>query len=143
MFHPIAQTTLERMQALELIDARDRQDGTPGTKRLRQITPDTGRFLALMAANAPEGACLEIGTIAWYSTLWIALACQMSGRTLTTFEVLPEKARLACETFQITQLEGIVKLVEGDARDYISQTLISPSAFWTPRRKCMVSVTKK
>ncbi len=121
MFHSIPQTTLERMQILEEIDARDRQDGTPRMQRLRQITPDTGRFLALVAANAPEGACLEIGTSAGYSTLWIAMACQMSGRTMTTFEVLPEKAKLARETFQITQMEGIIKLVEGDARDYISQ----------------------
>jgi predicted O-methyltransferase YrrM len=109
------------MQYLEHIDAKDREDGTPRLQRLRQIPPETGKFLALLAANAPEGMYLEIGTSAGYSTLWIAIACEMLGQTITTFEVLPEKAKLACETFQVAQVEGIVKLVEGDARHYLSQ----------------------
>lgn len=109
------------MQTLEKIDARDREDGTSRLQRLRQIPPETGKFLALLAASAPAGAYLEIGTSAGYSTLWIALACEMLGRTITTFELLPEKAKLARETFQVTQVQGIVKLVEGDAREYLAQ----------------------
>ena len=108
------------MQLLEQIDARDRGDGTPQAQRLRQITPGTGRFLALLAANAPQGAFLEIGTSAGYSTLWIALACEMSGRTVTTFEVMPEKAALARETFRAAGVEEIVRLVEGDARAHLA-----------------------
>ena len=123
MFHSIRQSVLARMQYLEQIDAQDREDGTPRMQRLRQIPPETGKFLALMAANAPEGAYLEIGTSAGYSTLWIAVACEMLGRTVTTFEVLPEKVALARETFQVAQVEGVVKLVEGDARRYLSQYL--------------------
>jgi len=121
MFHSIRQSILARMQYLEHIDGRDREDGTPRMQRLRQIPPETGRFLALLAANAPEGVYLEVGTSAGYSTLWIAIACEMLGRTVTTFEVLPEKAKLARETFQAAQVEGVVKLVEGDARNYLSQ----------------------
>ena len=121
MFHSIGESILERMQYLERIDARDREDGTPRLKRLRQITPDTGKFLALLAAGAPEGEILEIGTSAGYSTLWLAMACKMSGRSITTFEVLPEKAKLARETFQVTQVEGVVRLVEGDAREHLPQ----------------------
>jgi predicted O-methyltransferase YrrM len=52
------------METLEKIDARDRQDGTPRLQRLRQITPETGRFLGLLAAGAPAGELLEIGTSA-------------------------------------------------------------------------------
>jgi hypothetical protein len=40
---------------------------------LRQIPPETGRFLALLAASAPKGAYIEVGTSAGYSTLWLAL----------------------------------------------------------------------
>lgn len=119
MFHSIRPSILERMRTLEHLDARDREDGTPRLQRLRQIPPETGKFLALLAANAPEGVYLEIGTSAGYSTLWLALACEMLGRTLTTFEVNPEKAKLARETFRLAQVEGIVRLVEGDARDYL------------------------
>lgn len=112
---------LARMQYLEQIDARDRGDGTPRLQRLRQIPPETGRFLALLAANAPAGACLEIGTSAGYSTLWLAMACETQGRGLTTCEVLPEKVKLARETFRAAQMEATITLVEGDARQYLSQ----------------------
>jgi len=121
MFHTIRPSILERMQYLEQIDARDRADGTPRLERLRQIPPETGKFLAILAASAPAGDYLEIGTSAGYSALWIALACEMWGRSLTTFEVMPEKAVLARETFQVAQLAGVVKLVEADARQYLDQ----------------------
>lgn len=121
MFHSIRKAILDRMRYLEQEDARDRQDGTPRLERLRQIPPETGRFLALMAANAPEGAYLEIGTSAGYSTLWLALACESRGHTITTFEVLPEKTALARETFDSAQVSGVVTLVAGDARDHLTQ----------------------
>ena len=94
MFHSIPEAILARMRDLEQIDGTDRQDGTPRQQRLRQIPPETGKFLALLAAGAPKGHYVEIGTSAGYSTLWLALACALLGRTITTFEVLPEKVRL-------------------------------------------------
>ena len=121
MFHSIPPSVLARMKYLEQMDAKDRRDGTPRLRRLRQIPPETGKFLALLAAMAPEGEYLEIGTSAGYSTLWLGLACQTLGRAVTTFEVLPEKAKLARETFQIAGLEGTVKLVEDDARKFLSR----------------------
>ena len=121
MFLSIRPAILKQMQTLEQLDARDREDGTPRLQRLRQIPPETGRFLALLAAGAPEGEFLEIGTSAGYSTLWLALACEMLGRTVTTFEVLPEKAKLARQTFRSAGVEDTVKLIEGDARIYLLQ----------------------
>lgn len=121
MFHTIRKPILDRMAFLEQIDLQDRADGTPRMERLRQIPPETGKFLALLAASAPNGAYLEIGTSAGYSTLWISLACEMLGRTIQTFEVLPQKAKLARETFQAAQVDKTIKLVEGDVRDYFSQ----------------------
>ena len=55
------------MIVLETIDRRDREDGTPRAERLRQIPRETGQFLAILAAGAPEGAIIEIGTSAGYS----------------------------------------------------------------------------
>ena len=121
MFHSIAPSVLARMKYLERIDEEDRRDASPRSRRLRQISPETGKFLALLAATAPEGEYLEIGTSAGYSTLWLALACQTLGRTVTTFEVLPEKAKLARETFRTAGLEGTIKLVEADARKFLSR----------------------
>lgn len=119
MFHTTRPSVLDRMAYLERIDARDREDGTPRLQRLRQIPAVTGRFLALLAAGAPEGAFVEIGTSAGYSTLWLALACEAAGRTITTFEVMPEKAAMARETFKMTGVENTVTLVEGDARRHL------------------------
>lgn len=120
MFHNIPAPMQVRMQQLEAIDARDRQDGTPRMQRLRQIPTDTGKFLALMAASAPSGTVLEIGTSAGYSTLWLALACRQIGRTLRTFEVLPDKVALARETFTQAGVNDVVTLIHADARDHLA-----------------------
>jgi caffeoyl-CoA O-methyltransferase len=68
----------------------------------------------LGAAAAPKGSIIEVGTSAGYSTLWLALACRATGRTLTTFEILPEKARLARETFEQAEVLDVVQFVESD-----------------------------
>ena len=109
------------MQHLEAIDAADRLDGTPHGRRLRQITPETGKFLAILAASAPQGPYLEIGTSAGYSSLWLTLAGQALGRKLVTFEIDAAKAALAEETFRMAQVEAWVNLVQGDARQLISR----------------------
>ena len=119
MFHIIPEVIKKRMKYLEEIDSKDRLDGTPRMKRLRQIPPDTGKFLSIMAASAPNGDFLEIGTSAGYSTLWIALACQYRGIKMKTFEVLKEKVQMAKETFKVTNMNNFIDLVEGDARNYL------------------------
>ncbi len=121
MFHTIPEAFQPRMRELEEIDARDRKDGTPRMQRLRQVPPETGKFIALLAASAPDGAYIEVGTSAGYSTLWLALACRAVNRRITTFEILPEKACIARETFQMTGVEDVVELVEGDARTILPQ----------------------
>jgi caffeoyl-CoA O-methyltransferase len=115
MFHAIPDPIKERMEYLEEIDIRDRVDGTPKSHRMRQIPSETGRFLALLLANAPQGQVLEIGTSAGYSTLWLSLACRINGRTLTTFEISEYKTRMARATFRRAQIEDVVNLVQGNA----------------------------
>jgi predicted O-methyltransferase YrrM len=80
-----------------------------------------GKFIALLAASAPEGRCIEIGTSAGYSTLWLALACRATSRKVTTFEVLNEKAELARTTFEICRVLDVVQLVRGNALDHLSE----------------------
>jgi len=116
MFHTIPPAISNRMKYLEEIDSRDRLDNTPRLQRLRQIPPETGRFIALLAAGAPRGSVVEVGTSAGYSTLWLSL----TNRKISTFEILPEKVKIARETFHIAGLEDTVTLVEGDARDHLA-----------------------
>lgn len=119
MLFDISAEMRARMQELEGIDARDRLDGTPRAQRLRQIPPATGRFLAILAATQREGLIVEIGTSAGYSTMWLSLAARATGRTVRTFEVLPDKVALARETFEKAGLRGLVELTQGDAREYL------------------------
>ncbi|MDR3763835.1 MAG: class I SAM-dependent methyltransferase [Acidobacteriota bacterium] len=115
MFEQITPAMLARMQELEAIDLRDRDDGTPHSRRLRQVPEATGRFLGILAASAPEGAWLEIGTSAGYSTLWLAMAARRAGRRVTTFEFDPGKCALARATFDTCGVNDVIDLVAGDA----------------------------
>jgi len=120
MFADIPDKIKAQMTRLEEIDRRDRIDGTPHLERLRQIPPETGRLLAILAASAPAGRLIEIGTSAGYSTLWLALACRNANTRITTFEILDPKIALARETFQKAGVEDVVDLVGGDAKDHLA-----------------------
>jgi len=117
----IPELVKKRMKYLEKLDATDRDNGTPRLQRLRQIPPETGRFLSILAASAPKGEFIEVGTSAGYSTMWIALACIEKGTKIKTFEILGEKIKIARETFQQAKIENYVDLIEGDARDYLKE----------------------
>jgi predicted O-methyltransferase YrrM len=107
------------MAFLEAIDAQDRLDGTPKVARLRQIPPETGRFLSLLAASAPPGHVVEIGTSGGYSGLWLSLACRQRGDRLTTFDNDAEKSRRAQESFAAAGVLEHVQVVLGDARQHL------------------------
>jgi predicted O-methyltransferase YrrM len=121
MFEAISPAMLLRMHELEAIDLRDRTDGTPHSKRLRQIPHEVGKFIALLAASSPAGPIIEIGTSAGYSTLWLALAARATARKVTTFEVDPGKVELAHATFAAAGVTDLIDLVHGDALTHLSQ----------------------
>ena len=107
------------MRELERIDSSDRADGTPHKRRLRQISPEVGKFIALLAAAAPAGRWIEIGTSAGYSTLWLALACRAVDAKVMTYEISAEKAGIARQTFEMADVGDVVELVHGDALDHL------------------------
>jgi len=109
------------MRYLEQIDSRDREYGTPQARRLRQVPPETGRFLALLSSMSPDGLRIEVGTSGGYSTLWLALADGAERNKIITFETSQEKAQIARETFKVARIERLVELVQGDARQQIDR----------------------
>lgn len=121
MFHNIPSEILSRMKYLEDIDKKDRENGTEPLKRLRQIPPEIGKFLAILACNCPKRNFIEIGTSAGYSTMWLSLAAKEKGFKITTFEKQPEKIALAKETFKSAGIEQYIDLVEGDAIEYLKK----------------------
>lgn len=119
MFAEMSKNMQERMKALEEMDLLDRNNGTERLKRLRQIPPETGKFLALTAAAAPQGEFIEVGTSAGYSTMWLSLAASQKGCIIKTHELMAEKIRLAKETFRLAEIEHLVDLKEGDALSFL------------------------
>lgn len=119
MFFDIPQPILSRMTYLEEVDSRDRGYGTSRLQRLRQIPPETGKFIALNARLAPIGQLIEIGTSAAYSTLWLSLAAKERRQKITTFEVLIEKYNLALETVKVTNTQEWIELKFGNAMEHI------------------------
>ena len=121
MFADIPGPVRERMKYLEELDAKHRKEEMEGFKRLRQVPPQTGRFIALLCAAAPDGACIEIGTSGGYSGMWLSLACRATGKKLTTFELADAKIEIATETFKAAGVDDIVEIVAGDAREHLGR----------------------
>ena len=121
VFLDIPEAVQARMSTLEERDRLDRSNGTERLERLRQIPHETGQFLALLAASAPRGTWIEIGTSAGYSSLWLALAARERGAKLITFELLSAKHSIATETFAMAQVSDVVTLVRGDFLDHVDE----------------------
>ena len=80
LINEIPVPVLERMHQLEQQDARERAEGVAQIKRLRQIPPETGVFLAQLALSAPEGTAIEIGARGACPSVWVGLALAGRGR---------------------------------------------------------------
>ena len=135
MFEHIPKEVATRMDYLQALDKEHRGTDIPHVQRLRQIPPETGKFIALLAVLAPEGTYLEIGTSGGYSALWLSLACREAGRKLVTFELMEEKIKLAKETFKVAGVEEMVELVEGDARKYLDDYKNVSFCFLDPEKE--------
>jgi len=121
MFHDIPDAMLARMRELEALDAQQRRDGTPTPQRLCAVPPETGRFLALLAAASPPGAMLEVGTSGGYSTMWLTLAARTRAQRVQCFERAAHKTALARETFAAAGIGDRVTLTEGDAHAAVGE----------------------
>ncbi len=102
------------MARLETWDAADREDGTPQSKRLRQIRPEVGELLLTLALTIDAREVVEVGTSGGYSTLWFAVAMTRTGGRVTTFEVDPDKVATARESFADAGLADRIQLRHED-----------------------------
>ena len=114
MFHDIAANMRQVMSELEEQNERNQ-------RALRSVSEDVGRMLALLAMSAPQGAFLELGSSAGYSTLWLSLPARARGVTLTTVELDEKKVTTARENIFRAGAAGFVEAVQGDALDYATR----------------------
>lgn len=80
------------------------------------VAPNQGKLLHLMARMMGARNILEIGTLAAYSTLWLARALPADGR-LVTLEADPAHAVVARANIARAGLDRVVDLREGKALD--------------------------
>src|SRR5262245_5853043 len=80
------------------------------------VSPNQGKLLNLIARLASVRKVLEIGTLAGYSTIWLARALPADGR-LITLEYDPKHAEIAGANIKRAGLDEIVELRVGAALD--------------------------
>ncbi|HXQ85722.1 MAG TPA: class I SAM-dependent methyltransferase [Gaiella sp.] len=111
-------SVLARMEAQ---DADDHGKDIPVSERSLAVGPDSGRLL--FALVAPNAGCevLEIGSSHGYSTIWLAAAARILGGRVVTLEQEPGKIDVWRRNIADSGLEEWAELVEGDAKETLSE----------------------
>ena len=110
-------------------DAREAEHA----RRMLNITPETGAFLAILIQATRARRILEIGTSNAYSTIWLAWAAAQTDGHVTTVERSAEKAAMARANLARAGLLDRVTLCEGPALDVLPG-LSGPFDFISGRR---------
>ncbi len=87
--------------------------------KLHHIYEDVGLFLNILVKATKATSILEIGTSNGYSTIWLALAVKENMGKITTLECDSRKVKMALEHIKRANLENIVTIIEGDAKEII------------------------
>lgn len=100
-------------------EENDRRE-TERTKRMLNITPDTGRLLSILVRATRATRILEVGTSNAYSTIWLADAARETGGRVITLELNPEKVKLASENLARAGVTDRVEIRQGRAAETLA-----------------------
>jgi predicted O-methyltransferase YrrM len=78
------------------------------------VAPNQGKLLQVLALAIGARRILEIGTLAGYSTIWLARALPVDGHLLT-LELSPQHARVATANLERAGLSAITEVRVGPA----------------------------
>jgi predicted O-methyltransferase YrrM len=87
---------------------------------LINVAPNQGKLLQVLALALGAQRILEVGTLAGYSTIWLARALPAGGR-LITLEVDPKHAEVARANIARAGLANVVELRLGPAIETLPQ----------------------
>jgi predicted O-methyltransferase YrrM len=85
-----------------------------------QVSPPQGKLLHLLAKTIGASSILEFGTLAGYSTIWLARALPADGR-LISLEANSKYAEVATASIAAAGLGGVVEVRVGPALDQLPQ----------------------
>jgi predicted O-methyltransferase YrrM len=105
-------------EALQNTVSSIEQEGIPAIS----VSANQGKFLQLMAMLCRANRILELGTLAGYSTIWMARALPDNGK-LITLEVDPHHAAVAKRNIENAGLSEKVDLRLGKALDILPQMI--------------------
>jgi predicted O-methyltransferase YrrM len=103
----------------EALEAAVRAGEAAGFPQI-QVSPPQGKLLHLLAKTIGASSILEFGTLAGYSTIWLARALPPGGR-LITLEANPEYAEVAAASIAAAGLGEAVEVWVGPALDQLPQ----------------------
>jgi predicted O-methyltransferase YrrM len=115
------------MVELEHFGKENDSAATERSRRMLNITRETGEFLAVLVRATGARRILEIGTSNGYSTLWLADAARAIGGKVTTIERSEYKLGLAAKNFARSGLTAFIMLTHDDAGQVLGR--IADGAF--------------
>lgn len=86
------------------------------------VAPNQGAFLSIIAKIAGARRVLEFGTLAGYSTIWLARAVGPGGQVVT-LEADEPTAAVARRNFENAGVAGIVELITGPAAESVRRLI--------------------
>ena len=101
----------------EMHDAQE----VPHSRKMLNITPDTGRLLWILVRTRRATRILEVGTSNAYSTIWLADAAREISGQVITLERSRDKVTHARANLSEAGLAEYVDLKEGDAAEALKQ----------------------
>ncbi|GAA4732198.1 O-methyltransferase [Isoptericola chiayiensis] len=108
--------TVHEDDALVAARASAREHGLPPI----EVAPNQGAFLSLLARMCGARRVLEVGTLAGYSSIWLARAVGPQGR-VTTVERDPRHAKVARENHDRAGVSERVDVEVGPALDVLAR----------------------
>jgi predicted O-methyltransferase YrrM len=104
-----------QLQELEEFSRAQDRETADRSRRMLNITRDTGEFLSVLIRATGARRVLELGTSNGYSTLWLANAARAQGGQVTTVELSDFKVALAATNFAKSGLASSIALLHEDA----------------------------
>lgn len=89
---------------------------------LISVSPNQGKLLQILALTCSAKRILEVGTLAGYSTIWLARALPEDGK-LVTIEFEPHHSEVAKKNITRAGLDSKVQVITGKAMEIIEQLI--------------------
>lgn len=101
---------------------RARASGAQTTMPNAEVAANQGALLALLAQIAGARRVLEFGTLAGYSTIWLARAVGANGKVVS-LELEADNAAIARENLEFAGVDGRVEVIVGPASEAVARLI--------------------